>query len=94
MANSASIRTAIGTYVHSTMAPEVSTLLAAPKTRRKSSAKRSKRIAVGAEVLYMGHPATVVGKHPTNRGWWTVEITREDGTTTQTSGDRSLIKVL
>ena len=92
MTNS-TIKTGLGTYVHSTMAPEVSTLLALPKTPRKSSAKRSKRIGPGAEVLYMGRPATVVAKHPTNRGWWTVEVEIEGGTI-QTSGDRSLIKVL
>jgi len=74
------IKTALGTYVHSTMAPELS-ILAAPKVSKPR--KSSKRISVGASVLFCGIPATVIAKHPT-KGWWTVQL--EDGRTT--SGDR------
>jgi len=61
------------------MAPEFSVL--APKV--KKTRKASKRIVIGASVLFCGHPATVIAKH-SNKGWWTVQF--ENSYTT--SGDR------
>jgi len=74
------IQTSLGTYYHSTMAPEFS-IFAAPKTSKPR--KASKRISIGASVLFYGKPATVIANHPT-KGWWTVQF--EDGRTA--SGDR------
>jgi len=61
-------------------------------SKQKSSTRKASttpKIKTGAKVLFCGREGVVVGKHPTTKGWWIVEI---DGV--QTSGDRSLIKAL
>lgn len=61
----------------------------APRKPRAAAIKEGAACAVGF------HTGTVVGKHPTRKGWWNVAVTNPATDTAEAFGfDRSQIRIL